>query len=212
MDTIVFYNFYSNVELVPKILNLAEYYTQHGYKVCLLDFSLTCPRLFYYDFDMQSKINLGMVDYITTFTEEEGVPNLEDYIVKIKEGLTLIPVGNTQASYFKKCQSLNWHKLFYCDIKDDWHCGVAFFLNFKSQIKHELKSDILLILSASGATQEADTCLTLLADTIMFYRSNFSDDKIIKDIEDRIIQGCEDKDLYNFKLRDVPIKIIIGDE
>jgi len=208
MDTIVFYNFYSNIELVPKILNLAEYYIQHGYKVCLLDFSLTCPRLYYYDSDIQSKINLGMVDYITSFTEEEGVSNIEGYIVKIKESLTLIPVGNTQKSYFNKAQLLNWRKLFYTDIEDEWHCGVAFFLNFKEQIKYELKSDILLILSTSGATEEAGVCLTLLADTIMFYRSNFSDDKVIKDIEDRIIQGCKDRDLYNFKLRDVRIKII----
>jgi MinD-like ATPase involved in chromosome partitioning or flagellar assembly len=175
LQTITFYSYKGGVGRTLVVANVAKYLARFGQKVFAIDFDLEAPGLHYkLSLGKQSepsKIKLGVVDYIYTFSMGERLPDsLKEYVIEVEhkqkgEGsIHLMPAGNVpSAQYWSKLAQINWHELFYSEGAK----GIPFFLELKERIEKEFTPDFLLIDSRAGITEIGGVATTVLPDKVV---------------------------------------------
>lgn len=174
MQTITFYSYKGGVGRTLALANIAIYLSRFGRNVCIMDFDLEAPGL-YYKFPKLVKatdIKRGLVDYIYEFAHNKVIPrSLKKFALELipsskSQGrVQLIPAGDVLSpSYWRKLASVDWHGLFYKENSE----GVPFFLELKERIRRKLDPDFLLIDSRTGITEMSGLCTSLLPDKVVF--------------------------------------------
>jgi tetratricopeptide (TPR) repeat protein len=195
MKTITFYSYKGGVGRSLALSQVAIRLSEYGKKVCVLDFDLEAPGLHFkfHNYDRETPIKKGIVDYISEFNSTGKIPeSLKAFHIKLKpknqtyENIHLIPAGNIELEeYWLKLSQIDWSSLFY----NEHSVGVKFFLDLKARIKKELNPDFFLIDSRTGITDIAGITLRLLADEAVILAANneeniFGSKRIMKSLID----------------------------
>ncbi len=183
MKTVSFYSYKGGVGRTLALSNIAKRLVELGKSVCMLDFDLEAPGL-YYKFKKNintSDSKIGIVDYIYEFSENNNLIQkiTSDYyydLSKLSSGkksegksFTLIPAGNIdKQDYWEKLSRINWIQLFY----EQNSKGIPFFLDLKEKIKRDLNPDYLLIDTRTGITEISGMTMSILSDQIVFLSAN----------------------------------------
>lgn len=195
MKTITFYSYKGGVGRSLALSQVAIRLSEYQKKVCVLDFDLEAPGLNFkfQNYDKNTPITMGIVDYITEFTSRGQIPkSIKAYSVRLNprnkkhKPIDLIPAGDIeQDEYWQNLSKIDWASLFF----KEHSLGVQFFLDLKARIKRELNPDFLLIDSRTGITDIAGITLRLLADETVILAANneeniFGSTKVIKGLID----------------------------
>ncbi|WP_316738733.1 KGGVGR-motif variant AAA ATPase [Pedobacter aquatilis] len=178
MKTITFYSYKGGVGRSLALANVANRLSEFGKKVCIIDFDLEAPGLHlkFAQHIKKRKVNKGIVDYISEFTEHKKVPSkIKDFVTQVqfddigRQDISLIGAGDTTSrAYWRKLSCLDWKQLFY----EQDSVGVEFFSNLKQQIRKQLAPDVLLIDSRTGITDIAGLTMSIFADEVVLLAAN----------------------------------------
>ena len=182
MRTITFYSYKGGTGRTLALANVARQLARFGQTVTVVDFDLEAPGL-HYKFPVGTaqeppEIEHGVVDYIHEFrttgrVPESILPFSKNVVENTEQGgrVDLIAAGPVlRDEYWRKLSQIHWRELLFEPAEAPR--GPLAFLEFKEQIRDELKPDFLLIDSRTGVTEIGGVATGTLADQVMCFLIN----------------------------------------
>jgi cellulose biosynthesis protein BcsQ len=167
MHIVTFYSFKGGVGRTMALVNAAAELSLRSKRVLIVDFDLEAPGLQSFEPFAESKRQVGVVDYVTTYMQSRSAPDVNKYITECKIGnhsVWLMPAGAQDENYANRLNSIDWLTLYrqldgflmFEDLKQQW-VGLGF--------------DYVLIDSRTGHTDVGGICTRQLPDAtvVMFF-------------------------------------------
>ncbi|MFO0882920.1 MAG: AAA family ATPase [Pirellulales bacterium] len=176
MKSITFYSYKGGTGRTLAAVNFAIYLARLGLRVVVLDMDLEAPGVDskFHGFSLPAA-QFGMLDYILDFQSANNDPgsvkrlcvDVPVNVMNERFNVGLIPAGDyLSPEYSVKLNRLDWSRIFSPDMN-----GVAFFQQFLSRVKEELRPDFLIVDSRTGIGEVSGVCTQQLADEVVIFTS-----------------------------------------
>jgi tetratricopeptide (TPR) repeat protein len=158
MFFVTFYSYKGGVGRTLALVNTAARLASQGKRVFILDFDLEAPGVDAFAWFREENPRPGIVEYISSFTDEGKVDPLDHYVSEVSSSKTapgkilFMGAGRKDEKYQFLLSRLDW-KHFYKQQE-----GFLFVENLKSTIEAQYAPDYVLVDSRTGLTDISGIC------------------------------------------------------